>query len=118
MTTRFESHANPLYRHIRVTTKHSYAIHHKYLWVCAGTPPNAARDFLNLPDDGGCGAEYGRHSKSIDTAKHRCGKCRGVLVMVRPLPRKVDPGKGLLKKRRDPLGKLNGMMEGMGIEED
>ena len=37
--------------------------------------------------DNGCGTEYGRHSKSIDTRKHRCGKCKGGLVQVRPKPR-------------------------------
>lgn len=79
----------PVWRQVQVTTKHSYVINHKYLWVCVGRRDRtAAMDFLNLgPDEGGCGAEYGRHSKSIDTEKHRCGKCKGRLVQVKPQPR-------------------------------
>lgn len=87
VTSTFRHHERDIYRQVEVTTKHNYQIHHKYLWVCVGTPPNAAKGFLNLPpDDEGCGAEYGRHSKSIDPAKHRCGRCKGVLVQVRPKP--------------------------------
>jgi predicted SprT family Zn-dependent metalloprotease len=76
-----------IWRRVQVTTKHSYAINHKYLWVCAGRDRSAAMDFLNLAPDDGCGAEYGRHSKSIDPDKHRCGKCKGRLLQVRPKPR-------------------------------
>ncbi len=80
-----------------MSTKHNYQINHRYLWVCVGTPPSAAQGFLNLPplpDEEGCGAEYGRHSKSIHPAKHRCGRCKGVLLQVRPKPKpkpKVKP---------------------------
>lgn len=59
-------------RGIEVTTKHSYAIDYKYVWACTN-------------DD--CATEYARHSKSIDPAKHTCGKCRGRLVQIRPAPR-------------------------------
>ncbi|KIW74711.1 hypothetical protein Z517_11481 [Fonsecaea pedrosoi CBS 271.37] len=76
------------WKNVHVTTKHSYVINHKYLWVCVGRQDkSAARDFLNLGEDEGCGVEYGRHSKSIDVEKHRCGKCKGRLVQVRPKPR-------------------------------
>jgi hypothetical protein len=80
------------YRAVQVTTKHNYVINHKYLWICAGPAPSGsaqatARALLALDDDPGCGAEYGRHSKSINPEKHRCGKCRGFLVQVRPKPR-------------------------------
>ncbi|KAL2421361.1 hypothetical protein ABEF95_005500 [Exophiala dermatitidis] len=78
----------PVWRDVQVTTKHSYVINHKYLWVCVGRPDRTAvMDYLNLGSEGGCGAEYGRHSKSIDVEKHRCGKCKGRLVQVRPIPR-------------------------------
>jgi predicted SprT family Zn-dependent metalloprotease len=83
-------HLPLIYRAVEVTTKHSYVINHKYLWICAGQSPPlgsaqaAARAFLALDDDPGCGAEYGRHSRSIDPDKHRCGKCKGLLVQVRP----------------------------------
>ncbi|PGH26575.1 hypothetical protein AJ80_01704 [Polytolypa hystricis UAMH7299] len=63
---------------VEITTKHSYDIHYKYLWCCEV-----------------CGYEYGRHSKSIDTKKSRCGKCKGVLVQVRPKPRQTK------KKKKD-----------------
>ena len=63
-------------RGIEVTTKHSYEIEYKYVWECEN-----------------CGMEFKRHSRSIDTARHRCGVCKMALVQVRPAPRK-DGGKG------------------------
>jgi predicted SprT family Zn-dependent metalloprotease len=55
---------------VEVTTKHSYAIEFKYVWECVA-----------------CGYEFKRHSKSVDTAKHSCGKCKGRLVQTKPVPR-------------------------------
>ncbi|KAK4942495.1 hypothetical protein LTR10_017791 [Elasticomyces elasticus] len=81
-----------IWRKVEVTTKHSYVINHKYLWVCVGREQTPAMNFLNINDEDGCGAEYGRHSKSIDPEKHRCGKCKGTLVQVRPKPR-ASPAK-------------------------
>jgi hypothetical protein len=43
-----------------VTTCHNYDINYKYRWQCQV-----------------CQMEYGRHSKSIDVDKSRCGKCHG-----------------------------------------
>ncbi|KAL8951677.1 MAG: hypothetical protein Q9222_002357 [Ikaeria aurantiellina] len=63
------------HRGVHVTTKHSYQIVYKYIWSCHH-----------------CDAEYKRHSKSIDPAKHSCGKCKGKLVQVKPVPR--GQGKG------------------------
>lgn len=57
-------------RGVEVTTKHSYAIEYKYVWECVQ-----------------CGYEFKRHSKSVDTSKHSCGKCRGRLVQTKPSPR-------------------------------
>lgn len=34
-----------------------------------------------------CAAEYKRHSKSIDPAKARCGRCKGALRQTKPVPR-------------------------------
>jgi predicted SprT family Zn-dependent metalloprotease len=125
-----------LYRAVEVTTKHSYAINHKYLWVCAGrqsAPPRgsaqeAARAFLALEEDDepGCGTEYGRHSKSIDPEKHRCGKCKGLLVQVRPQPKKIirraeretgdeSPRKG---RRASPVKRRIGSGGGVGENKD
>lgn len=59
-----------------VTTKHSYKIDYKYVWSCVD-----------------CGQTYGRHSKSIDTTKSRCGKCKGLLQQIKPKPRSVSPRK-------------------------
>jgi predicted SprT family Zn-dependent metalloprotease len=56
---------------IEVTTKHSYEIDYKYLWLCID-----------------CGHKYGRHSKSIDPSKARCSLCKGGLQQVKPKPRK------------------------------
>lgn len=57
-------------RGIKVTTKHTYEIDFKYIWECVS-----------------CGYEHKRHSKSIDPARHRCGKCKEELKQTRPVPR-------------------------------
>ena len=59
-------------RGVEVTTKHSYEIDYKYVWRC---------------DDEGCNTEFKRHSKSVDVKRHTCGKCRGKLVQIKPVPR-------------------------------
>nr|POE98287.1 hmg box-containing protein c19g7.04 [Quercus suber] len=64
-------------RGIEVTTKHTYTIEYKYLWRCSGES---------------CGAEFKRHSKSIDPLKQRCGSCKGTLVQIKPVPRKETAG--------------------------
>ncbi|KAH7253469.1 SprT-like family-domain-containing protein [Fusarium redolens] len=63
-------------RGIEVTTKHSYEIDFKYVWECEE-----------------CGVEYKRHSKSIDTRRYKCGKCKGSLKQTRPAPRGAAAGK-------------------------
>ncbi|CAK3970817.1 Hypothetical predicted protein [Lecanosticta acicola] len=63
---------------VEVTTKHSYEIEYKYIWKCV--------------DQGLCGMEFKRHSKSIDPVKHRCGGCKSKLVQIKPVPRKVAGG--------------------------
>jgi predicted SprT family Zn-dependent metalloprotease len=55
---------------VHVTTKHSYQIEYKYVWTCVG-----------------CGYEFKRHSKSVDTSRHSCGRCKGKLVQTKPTPR-------------------------------
>lgn len=55
---------------VEVTTKHSYAIEYKFVWECVD-----------------CGYEFKRHSKSVDTNRHSCGKCKGRLVQTKPVPR-------------------------------
>ncbi|KAK7990541.1 hypothetical protein PG990_014821 [Apiospora arundinis] len=57
-------------RGIVVTTKHNYEIEYKYIWRCVE-----------------CLTEVQRHSKSVDPVKHRCGRCKGVLQQVKPVPR-------------------------------
>ncbi|KAJ5976169.1 hypothetical protein N7481_009876 [Penicillium waksmanii] len=63
---------------INVTTKHSYKIDYKYVWACVG-----------------CRQTYGRHSKSIDPNRSRCGSpsCSGRLEQIKPKPRNVSPKK-------------------------
>ncbi len=97
------------WRKVEVTTKHSYVINHKYLWLCTGRPRSSAMEFLNV-DDEGCGAEYGRHSKSIDVEKHRCGKCKGLLVQVRPKPRSAASPKK--------MGMRKGVSRGGSVESE
>lgn len=57
-------------RGIQVTTKHTYDIDFKYMWACTA-----------------CGAEYKRHSKSVDPQRHRCGSCKSTLRQTKPVPR-------------------------------
>ncbi len=64
-------------RGVQVTTKHSYEIDFKYVWRCVA-----------------CAAEFKRHSRSIDPARHRCGSCREPLVQVKPVPRKAKAKDG------------------------
>ncbi|KAL4977438.1 SprT-like family-domain-containing protein [Aspergillus desertorum] len=61
---------------IEVTTKHNYKIDYKYVWTCVD-----------------CCQNYGRHSKSINPGRHRCGKCKGLLQQIKPKPRSVSPRK-------------------------
>ncbi|KAL8694012.1 MAG: hypothetical protein Q9218_001250 [Villophora microphyllina] len=65
-----------VHRGIHVTTKHSYKISYKYVWACSD-----------------CATEYKRHSKSIDPTRHACGKCKGKLLQIKPVPR--GEGKGI-----------------------
>lgn len=68
---------HPVYAgRVEVTTKHNYKIEYKYVWTCVD-----------------CAQNYGRHSKSIDPTKSRCGKCRGILQQIKPKPRNVSPKK-------------------------
>lgn len=71
---------HPLYGgKIKVTTKHNYEIEYKYVWECVG-----------------CTQTYGRHSKSIDPGRQRCGGCKGRLEQIKPKPRSVSPKKNLI----------------------
>ncbi|OJD11373.1 hypothetical protein AJ78_07843 [Emergomyces pasteurianus Ep9510] len=80
---------------VHITTKHSYVIHYKYLWCCVD-----------------CGHEYGRHSRSIDVKKSRCGSCKvGGLVQVRPKPRGGSVKKGGVEVNRGAKG-----IGGMAVE--
>ncbi|KAJ4338013.1 hypothetical protein N0V95_008186 [Ascochyta clinopodiicola] len=63
-------------RDVEVTTKHSYAIEYKFVWECVS-----------------CGYEFKRHSRSVDTKRHSCGKCKGALVQTKPTPRGGGVGK-------------------------
>ena len=96
VTKHLRKSENELWRKVEVTTKHNYAINHKYLWVCVGRDKTKVMEFLNMDEVEGCGAEYGRHSKSIDPEKSRCGRCKGKLVQVRPKPR-MSPVKKIEK---------------------
>lgn len=51
-----------------ITTCHEYEIRYKFSYTCQG-----------------CGQVYGRHSRSINTSKKVCGRCRGALELVKEL---------------------------------
>ena len=72
-------------RGVEVTTKHSYEIEYRYIWLCAGADGKG---------EDGCGLEYKRHSKSVDPKKQGCGKCKGRLVQVKPVPKATVGGDG------------------------
>jgi predicted SprT family Zn-dependent metalloprotease len=64
---------HPIYGgRVAVTTKHTYEINHKYVWACEA-------EF--------CEFKVGRHSKSIDPTRQFCGRCRGTLRQIKPVPR-------------------------------
>ncbi|KAJ5638126.1 hypothetical protein N7490_008005 [Penicillium lividum] len=68
---------HPIYGgQIHVTTKHSYKIDYKYVWACVS-----------------CAQTYGRHSKSIDPTRVRCGACKNKIEQIKPKPRSVSPKK-------------------------
>ncbi|RMZ77343.1 hypothetical protein DV737_g4380, partial [Chaetothyriales sp. CBS 132003] len=52
-----------LWRQVEVTTKHGYAIKHKYLWVCVGRDKTKAMEFLNIDESEGCGGELTDHKE-------------------------------------------------------
>lgn len=50
---------------LRITTCHEYAIRYKFNYECVA-----------------CGLRYGRHSRSINTEKQVCGRCKGRLELL------------------------------------
>jgi len=54
---------------VTVTTTHSYHIQYRFNWACVNPR---------------CSFTIGRHSKSVDTARHRCGLCKSKLIEVTP----------------------------------
>jgi predicted SprT family Zn-dependent metalloprotease len=116
VTTHLKSSENELWRKVEVTTKHDYKIDYKYLWMCMGRDRTRAMELLNVEQDEGCGAEYGRHSKSIDTEKSRCGRCKGRLVQVRPKPRGASPVKEKAAGKKE-MQNLSEMVEVVRIED-
>jgi predicted SprT family Zn-dependent metalloprotease len=58
---------------VKVTTTHDYQITYKFAWACTNS---------------NCKVVIKRHSRSIDTSKHCCGKCKNKLVEIEV------PGKG------------------------
>ncbi|EAS36394.3 HMG box-containing protein [Coccidioides immitis RS] len=92
---------NPSYAgRVEITTKHTYAINYKYIWCCVE-----------------CAHEYGRHSRSIDPEKSRCGKCKGKLVQIQPKPRKTAAKQGDERNRtglKELAGGADAMLTSMG----
>ncbi|OQE13447.1 hypothetical protein PENFLA_c048G10068 [Penicillium flavigenum] len=74
---------HPIYGgRVEVTTKHTYEINHKYIWACKVQ---------------GCDFKVGRHSKSVDPNRQFCGRCRGSLEQIKPVPRAVAPRRPVVK---------------------
>jgi predicted SprT family Zn-dependent metalloprotease len=70
---RWGKRVNSVYPNLFVARCHNYEIHCKFRYQCS----NPA-----------CGRIIGRHSKSIDLVRHRCGRCHGALTLLAPM--KVD----------------------------
>ena len=83
---------------VEVTTKHNYQIDFKYVWACVD-----------------CAQSFGRHSKSINPAAVRCGRCKGILQQVKPKPRN---GAGAKKQAAEVAVAGLGMGMGMSISTD
>jgi hypothetical protein len=75
---------------VHISVKHDYEIDYKYVWLCAGRSrvqqQHDGLPLLGTVGEDACGMEYSRHSKSINPDKDRCGKCKGWLLQVRPVP--------------------------------
>lgn len=84
---------------VEVTTKHNYQIDFKYVWACVD-----------------CAQSFGRHSKSINPAAVRCGRCKGILQQVKPKPRNCAGAKKQAAQTAAGLGMGMGM--GMSISAD
>ena len=59
-----------------VTTTHTYEIQYKYEWACV--QPR-------------CSFTVGRHSRSIDILRHRCGRCTGELIEISKSGKRAQP---------------------------
>ncbi|PYH84168.1 hypothetical protein BO82DRAFT_304900 [Aspergillus uvarum CBS 121591] len=85
---------------VEISTKHNYKIDYKYVWSCVD-----------------CGQTYGRHSKSINPVRSRCGRCHGLLQQIKPKPRSVSPRKkqplSLLPNARGLLADVAKVMDGV-----
>ncbi|OAK99861.1 hypothetical protein IQ06DRAFT_276222 [Phaeosphaeriaceae sp. SRC1lsM3a] len=84
---------------VEVTTKHSYAIDYKFVWECVE-----------------CGYEFKRHSKSVDVARHSCGKCKGRLVQTKPTPRQGGGQSGYQAFVKENYKRVKEEMEKRGEE--
>ncbi|EDQ90998.1 uncharacterized protein MONBRDRAFT_23840 [Monosiga brevicollis MX1] len=70
------------YRHLNITTCHSYEIEFRYRYQCTNAE---------------CGHVFGRHSKSINVDRQVCGRCHSRLILQPQL--KAD---GTPRKKRAP----------------
>lgn len=52
---------------VEVTTTHNYSITYRYAWACTNSQ---------------CNVVIKRHSRSVDTNKHCCGRCKSKLIQI------------------------------------
>jgi hypothetical protein len=95
------------WRDVHISVKHDYEIDYKYVWLCAGRSrvqqQHEGLPSLGTPGEDACGMEYSRHSKSINPDKDRCGKCKGWLLQVRPVPIVRGGSSQSPRKKSDPV---------------
>lgn len=76
LRSRWAARAMKVFPDLNIATCHSYKINYKYQWQCQT-----------------CMKTIGRHSKSINTDRQRCGVCYGVLVLQERLKADGTPAK-------------------------
>lgn len=91
---RWAARANEMCKELDpITTCHNYEIEYKFYWVCSNER---------------CKQMVGRHSKSLDTEKKRCGFCGGIFMLANKdgTPRKEKPLNGFALFVRENYARL------------
>ena len=75
---KWAARAMQAFPHLSINTCHSYDINFKHNYLCQTE---------------WCGQVFGRHSKSIDVDRKRCGRCNGILKLMPKMRTDGTPAK-------------------------